>query len=219
MDNLIHQFINDQIRESYEVKKRLLEDSTSTTLVKEVAQECVKIYSRGHKTLVAGNGGSASDAQHMAAELSGRFNFDRPGLPSISLTANTSTLTAISNDYGYDKVFSRQVQANGVRGDMFIGISTSGNSINILNAIEECHKLGIISVGLTGGTGGSMAEACDYCIRVPSDVTPYIQECHILLLHIICAVVEESLFGNQFPLSKPAFSLVGKMPLPRRYST
>jgi D-sedoheptulose 7-phosphate isomerase len=208
MDTLMQQFINDQIRESYEVKKRFLEDSTLTILVKEVAKECVRVYSRGHKTLIAGNGGSASDAQHMAAELSGRFNFDRPGLPSISLTSNTATLTAISNDYGYDKIFSRQVQANGVKGDMFIAISTSGNSINILKAIEECHKLGIISVGLTGHTGGSMAEACDYCIQVPSDKTPYIQECHILLLHIICAVVEESLFGSQSSSWKPSFSLV-----------
>jgi D-sedoheptulose 7-phosphate isomerase len=198
MDSLIQEFIDEQLKQSYEVKKRLLEDTQLTTLIKEVAQKCVEVYKRGNKTLIAGNGGSAGDAQHMAAELSGRFNFDRPGIPSIALTTNTSALTAIGNDYGYENVFSRQVQSDGVKGDLFLGISTSGNSINILKAIEECKKKEIITVGLTGASGQKMDEICDYCIRVPSENTARIQECHILIIHTICSVVEESLFGKGF---------------------
>jgi len=196
MDSLVRQLIDEQLKQSYEVKKKLLEDTKIKTEIQEVAEKCVEVYRRGNKTLIAGNGGSASDSQHMAAELSGRFNFDRPGLPSVALTANTSALTAIGNDYGYDKVFSRQLQADGAEGDMFIGLSTSGNSLNILKAIEECKKKGIVTVGLTGASGHKMAEVCDYCIMVPSKSTARIQECHILIIHLICAVVEESLFGG-----------------------
>jgi D-sedoheptulose 7-phosphate isomerase len=198
MDSLIQHFINNEVKQSYEVKIKLLEDDRLMALVGEVTEKCLEVYKRGNKTLIAGNGGSAGDAQHMAAELAGRFNFDRPGIPSIALTANTSTLTAIGNDYGYEKVFSRQVQSNGIEGDMFIGISTSGNSVNIVKAIEESKKMGIITVGLTGASDSKMSENCDYCIRVPSISTPRIQECHILLIHIFCGVVEESLFGRGF---------------------
>ena len=198
MDSLIQHFINNEVKQSYEVKIKLLEDDRLMALVGEVTEKCLEVYKRGNKTLIAGNGGSAGDAQHMAAELAGRFNFDRPGIPSIALTANTSTLTAIGNDYGYEKVFSRQVQSNGIEGDMFIGISTSGNSVNIVKAIEEYKKMGIITVGLTGASDSKMSENCDYCIRVPSISTPRIQECHILLIHIFCGVVEESLFGRGF---------------------
>lgn len=196
MDSLVRQLIDEQLKQSYEVKKKLVEDTQIKTEIQEVAEKCVEVYRRGNKTLIAGNGGSASDSQHMAAELSGRFNFDRPGLPSIALTANTSALTAIGNDYGYDKVFSRQLQADGAEGDMFIGLSTSGNSLNILKAIEECKKKGIVTVGLTGASGHKMADVCDYCIMVPSKSTARIQEGHILIIHLICAVVEESLFGG-----------------------
>ena len=194
MDSLIKQVIDEQFQHAYEVKKKLLKDEKIKISIQEVAEKCIEVYRRGNKTLIAGNGGSASDSQHMAAELSGRFNFDRPGLPSISLAANTSAITAIGNDYGYDKVFSRQLQADGIEGDMFIGISTSGNSPNILKAIEECKKKGIIAVGLTGASGHKMTEVCDYCILVPSESTARIQECHILIIHSLCAVVEESLF-------------------------
>jgi len=196
MGNLIVSSIEENLKQSYEVKEKLLKDTQVKTEIQEVVERCIAVYRRGNKTLIAGNGGSASDSQHMAAELSGRFNFDRPGLPSIALTTNTSALTAISNDYGYDKIFSRQVQANGVEGDMFIGLSTSGNSLNILKAIEECQKKGIITVGLTGASGYKLAEVCDNCIMVPSESTPRIQEAHILIIHLICAVVEESLFGG-----------------------
>jgi D-sedoheptulose 7-phosphate isomerase len=160
--------------------------------------KCVDVYKTGNKTLIAGNGGSAADAQHIAGEFVSRFYFDRPGLASIALTTDTSIITAIGNDYGYEKLFSRQLQANGVKGDMFIGISTSGNSANVIEALKECKEKGIITVGLTGEKGGKMAEMCDYCIKIPSNETPRVQESHILIGHIICAVVEEAIFGKGF---------------------
>jgi len=167
-------------------------------LIQEVSLKCVEVYKNGNKTLIAGNGGSAADAQHIAGEFVSRFYFDRPGLASIALTTDTSILTAIGNDYGYEKLFSRQVQANGVKGDIFIGISTSGTSANVVEALKECKEKGIITVGLTGASGGKMAELCDYCIKVPSNETPRVQEAHILIGHIICAVVEEAIFGKGF---------------------
>lgn len=178
-------------------KKRLLEDAGLISLISEVSEKAVEVYRNGNKTLLAGNGGSAADAQHIAGEFVSRFYFDRPGIPSIALTTDTSIITAIGNDYGYEQLFfARQVQANGVKGDMFIGISTSGNSVNVVNALETCKDKGIITVGLTGQSGGKMADLCDYCIKVPSEETPRIQESHILIGHIICAVVEEAIFGK-----------------------
>ena len=191
-------FIQKQIRNSYEIKKAILEDDQLTALIKEVAERTIEVYRNGNKTLLAGNGGSAADAQHLAGEFVSRFYFDRPGIPSIALSTDTSVLTAIGNDYGYEQLFARQVQANGVKGDMFIGLSTSGNSKNILRALEVCKEKEIITVGLTGKSGGKMAELCDYCIKVPSDETPRIQESHILIGHIICSIVEEALFGKGF---------------------
>ncbi|WP_025847909.1 D-sedoheptulose-7-phosphate isomerase [Paenibacillus ehimensis] len=191
-------FINNQIKDSYEVKKSILENDELTTLIKIVAEKAIEVYRSNKKTLLAGNGGSAADAQHIAGEFVSRFYFDRPGIPSIALTTDTSILTAIGNDYGYEELFARQIQANGVEGDMFIGISTSGNSKNIIKALHACKEKGIITVGLTGQSGGQMAELCDYCIKVPSNETPRIQESHILIGHIICAVVEEALFGKGF---------------------
>lgn len=195
---MLQQFINKQIQHSYEVKKDILADHTLTELIREVALKTTEVYQRGNKTLLAGNGGSAADAQHIAGEFVSRFYFDRPGLASIALTTDTSVMTAIGNDYGFEQLYARQVQANGVKGDMFIGISTSGNSKNILKALYTCREKGIITVGLTGVSGGSMSELCDYCIKVPSDEVPRIQESHILIGHIICAVVEESIFGKGF---------------------
>jgi len=191
-------FIDSQIKNSYETKKAMLEDEKLMNLIYQVSQKTIEIYKNGNKTLIAGNGGSAADAQHIAGELVARFYFDRPALASIALTTDTSILTAIGNDYGYEKIFSRQVEANGVSGDMFIGISTSGNSKNIIEALRECKKKGIISIGLTGKDGGHMKELCDYCICVPSNETPRVQETHILIGHIICSVVEEELFGKGF---------------------
>lgn len=196
MDSIIKQFINAEIHNCCQVQQRLLEDVKTIEMIEKVSSICVDVYRRGNKTLIAGNGGSASDAEHMAAELSGRFNFDRPGIPSIALTANTSAITAIGNDYGYDKVFSRQIQGLGVEGDLFLGISTSGNSVNVVAAVEAAREKGMITVGLTGMGGNKLAEIADYCIQVPSSSTPRIQECHILVIHTICSIVEESLFGK-----------------------
>lgn len=198
MENLINKYIENQVKKSIDVKQQLLENQQLMSLIQEVALKTVEIYKNGNKTLIAGNGGSAADAQHIAGEFVSSFYFDRPGLASIALTTDTSILTAIGNDYGYDKIFARQVQANGVKGDIFIGISTSGNSVNIIKALEECKAKGIVTVGLTGEKGGMMAELCDYCIKVPSSETPRVQEAHILIGHIICAVVEEEIFGKGF---------------------
>ena len=144
---------------------------------------------------MAGNGGSAADAQHIAGELVSRFAFDRPGLPAIALTTDTSILTAVGNDYGYEKLFSRQVQAHGRNGDVLIVYSTSGRSPNILHALDEARASGLICVGFTGNQGGPMLELCDYLLEVPSSETPKIQEGHLMLGHILCGLVENALFG------------------------
>ncbi|HEC1896286.1 TPA: D-sedoheptulose 7-phosphate isomerase [Campylobacter jejuni] len=197
MENL-NSYIKGHFQESILVKEQILKDENLITLIKNASLEVIKAYKNGNKTLLAGNGGSAADAQHIAGEFVSRFYFDRPGIASIALTTDTSVLTAIGNDYGYENLFSRQVQAQGVKGDVFIGISTSGNSKNILKALELCKQKEIISIGLSGASGGAMNELCDYCIKVPSTCTPRIQEAHILIGHIICAIVEEELFGKGF---------------------
>ena len=197
MENL-NSYIKEHFQESILVKEQILKDEKLITLIKNASLEVIKAYKNGNKTLLAGNGGSAADAQHIAGEFVSRFYFDRPGIASIALTTDTSILTAIGNDYGYENLFARQVQAQGVKGDVFIGISTSGNSKNILKALELCKQKEIISIGLSGANGGDMNELCDYCIKVPSTCTPRIQEAHILIGHIICAIVEEELFGKGF---------------------
>ncbi len=154
-------------------------------------------YRNGHSALLAGNGGSAADAQHLAGELVNQFYFARPGIPAHSLSTDTSVMTAIGNDIGYDYLFSRQIEAQGSKGDVFIGISTSGNSKNIIEALKVCREKGITSIGLTGNKPCKMDDLADLCIKVPSDCTPRIQESHILIGHIICAIVEENLFGKK----------------------
>lgn len=186
------------IEESYKTKIKILEDKKLIDVIKQVAQITIEAYKKGNKTLIAGNGGSAADAQHMAGEFVSRFYFDRPGLASVALTTDTSIITAIGNDYGYEKVFARQIQAQGKEGDIFFGISTSGNSPNIIAAIEECKQKGILTVGLVGEKSCKMDEMCDYIIKVPSSQTPRIQESHILIEHMICALVEEAIFGKGF---------------------
>ncbi|WP_300796584.1 SIS domain-containing protein [Helicobacter sp. UBA3407] len=197
MGNL-ESYIKNQISKSIETKQQILNDASLLAQIKQVGLKCIEIYKNGNKTLIAGNGGSAADAQHIAGEFVSKFYFDRPGIPSIALTTDTSILTAIGNDYGYEKIFARQLEANGVKGDLFIGISTSGNSKNILEALKVCKNKGIFSVGLSGESGGAMQELCDICIKVPSNTTPRIQESHILIGHILCAIVEEQLFGKGF---------------------
>ena len=192
------EYIVNQIRDSYETKMRLMENAEILEVIQKVAEITIEAYRSGNKTLIAGNGGSAADAQHMAGEFVSRFYFDRPGLPALALTTDTSILTAIGNDYGYERVFARQIQANGNEGDVFFGISTSGNSPNVIAAIEECKKKGIITVGLVGAKECKMDELCDYIIKVPSTETPRIQESHLLIEHMICALVEEAIFGRGF---------------------
>ncbi len=185
--------IRNTIADSIAVKQKMLADEALLSTVAAVAELCIGAYRRGNRVILAGNGGSAADAQHIAAEFVSRFEFDRPGLPAISLTTDTSMLTAIGNDYGYEQLFRRQLQANGRAGDVFIGISTSGNSRNVLMALEECRKLEITPVGLAGA-GGRISELCALCIRAPSSSTPRIQEAHITIGHIICGIVESTLF-------------------------
>ena len=189
-------YIKEQITASFETKQKILANESLVTLIAEVAEKCVELYRNDKKTLLAGNGGSAADAQHIAAELVGRYGFDRPSIASIALTTDTSSLTAIGNDYGYDKVFSRQLEGVGSRGDLFIGISTSGNSQNIINAFKSAKGKGIITVALVGRDGGKMAQMADYALIVPSDSTPRIQESHILIGHILCDIIEKELFGE-----------------------
>ena len=195
---IINQYVKNHFEDSIQVKNQILQDKALIELIQKVALITTNAYKNGVKTILAGNGGSAADAQHIAGEFVSRFYFDRPGIPSIALTTDTSILTAIGNDYGYDRLFARQVQAQGVKGDIFIGISTSGNSTNIIEALKVCKEKEIISIGLTGQSGGKMADLCDYCIKVPSNCTPRIQESHIVIGHIICAIVEEEIFGKGF---------------------
>ena len=190
------QVILREINDSISVKRKILEDAELLHSIKKVANECIEAYTRGNRVLLAGNGGSAADAQHIAAEFVSRYALDRPGLAAIAFTTDTSILTAIGNDYGYDQIFLRQLESNGRQGDVFIGISTSGNSPNVLAALQCARELGIIAVGLTGQGESKMQEHCDYCIRVPSNSTPRIQESHIMLGHIICGIVEGALFDN-----------------------
>jgi D-sedoheptulose 7-phosphate isomerase len=196
MANLIPDFVARQISESITVKEAMLNDAELINVVESIAVLIVETYRNGGKVLLAGNGGSAADAQHIAAELVSRFTLDRPALPAMALTTDTSILTAISNDYGYDSLFSRQLEANAKPGDVFIAISTSGNSPNIVRALKTANDIGVVAVGLTGATGGEMADLCRYCVNIPSTDIPRIQEGHITVGHILCASTEQVLFGQ-----------------------
>jgi D-sedoheptulose 7-phosphate isomerase len=181
---------------SIEIMQRMHADPEFAPLLLQVCEVCVASYRKGGKLLIAGNGGSAADAQHFAGELVSRFEFDRPPLAAIALTTDTSILTAIGNDYGYRDVFSRQILAHGRHGDIFVAISTSGNSGNVLDAIAAARKIGLTIIGLSGQTGGEMKALCDYCICAPSRLTPRIQECHLVIEHTICGYIEEAIFGD-----------------------
>lgn len=185
--------IKSQLQASCLVKQQLLEDNASLSLINDAASHCINALQKGHKILLAGNGGSAADAQHIAAELVGRFETERAGLPALALAANSSTMTSIANDYNYDSVYRRQVQALAQPGDVFIGISTSGTSANVVAAIEQCKEQGVLTIGLTGESGGDMLELCDLCLRAPSKNTARIQETHITIGHIICALIDKAL--------------------------
>ncbi len=184
-----------QVAESIRVKEALLADEITMEALARVAELLVGAYKAGNKSLWAGNGGSAADAQHMAAELVNKFCLDRSGLPAAALTVDSSILTSIGNDYGYDQVFARQIDALGREGDVFVGISTSGNSANLVAALPKCREKGLKTVALVGGNPCKM-DAYDYVIHVPSTETPRIQECQTLMGHILCYLVEQSIFGR-----------------------
>ncbi len=186
--------IRDIVSASIEVKKEVMQDEHMISNVQKVVDEIVAAFQAGKRVYFCGNGGSAADAQHLAAEFSGRFYTDRRALPAEALHCNTSYLTAVGNDYGYDLVYSRIIGGIGEVGDVLVGLSTSGNSKNIIKAFETAREKGIVTVGLTGRTGGDMRSLSDILLNVPSTDTPRIQEVHILLGHIICQLVEEELF-------------------------
>lgn len=197
MENPVKSYIAAQIGEAQRVMAAMLADDMLLSELAAAANACTECVRRGNKVLLAGNGGSAADAQHIAGEFVSRFMFDRPGLSAIALTTDTSIITAIGNDYGYEKLFARQVQAHGVKGDVFIGYSTSGKSPNVLLAFQEARERGLVTIGLTGNRGGPMRELCDHLLEVPSASTPKIQEGHLVLGHILCGIVEEQMFKER----------------------
>jgi D-sedoheptulose 7-phosphate isomerase len=188
--------VQERIRESVAVKEALLRDGELIRLVAETGRDLAAALRGGHRAFLFGNGGSAADAQHIAAELVGRYKLERPGLPVVALTVNTSTLTAIGNDYSFEAIFARQVEALGSAGDVAIAISTSGNSRNVVLAVQAARRKGMASVGLAGKGGGQLKGAADQCICVPSEDTPRVQEAHILIGHIWSEIVETELFGG-----------------------
>ena len=190
--------ILNSIKESIATKEQFLADENNLELIQDVADHCISAFKNDGKVLLCGNGGSASDAQHIAAELSGRFNYDRDPLYAEALHVNSSYVTAVANDYSYDVIYSRMIKAAGKKNDVLIGITTSGNSANVVNALAEAKKQGMITVAFTGSKIGKVDDIVDICIKVPSVNTARIQETHILIGHVICEVIETSLF----PLSE-----------------
>ncbi|MEO0095124.1 MAG: SIS domain-containing protein [candidate division WOR-3 bacterium] len=197
--NLIRSIIR-EVKESSIIKEKLLKKEIIETIIK-IADAIVKAYKKNKKVILFGNGGSAADAQHIAAELVGKYRLSRPGLNAIALTTNTSSLTAISNDLSFEAVFARQIEAIGQAGDVAIGITTSGKSKNIIEALRIAKKKGLIAVVLTGIEGEYLKKSVDYLICVPSKETPRIQETHILIGHILCGIVEKTIFANEGRLS------------------
>jgi D-sedoheptulose 7-phosphate isomerase len=189
--------VHELIEASIAAKQSMLRSQEVVLTIARVSEILIDALARGNKVLLFGNGGSAADAQHIAAELVGRFAFERPALPALALSVNSSCVTAIGNDYGFDRVFSRQLEALGRPGDIAIGISTSGNSPNVVLAMSVARKMGLHTVALTGPTGGSLLKNVDHCICVPANKTPRIQECHILVGHVISELVERGLFHKE----------------------
>jgi len=188
------ELIKDTLLRSIAVKQEIINDPEMIQTIRTVADEMVKCFRSGGKVLFCGNGGSAADAQHLAAELSGRYYYDRDPLPAEALHVNSSYLTAVANDYSFEEVYARMVKGSGRKGDILIGFSTSGNSPNIIRAFEQALQSGMITVGFTGKSGGRLKEHCCYLVNIPSDDTPRVQEAHITIGHIICQIVESELF-------------------------
>ena len=193
MDNI--ELIKNRLFTSASVKTSICNNEQLVTKINDIAIVIISAFKAGNSVYFCGNGGSAADAQHLAAEFSGRFYIDRKPLPSEALHCNSSFLTAVGNDYGYDNVYSRLIEGIGKHGDVLIGISTSGNSVNILKALTTAQQKGMVTIGLVGETGGKMLNTTDYLIQIPSTDTPRIQEAHITVGHIICEIVEATLFG------------------------
>jgi D-sedoheptulose 7-phosphate isomerase len=187
--------IQERIKASIAVKEQIIHEGTLLPVIEKVVQVITEAFQQGHAVYFCGNGGSAADAQHLAAEFSGRFYKDRKALPSEALHCNTSYLTAVANDYSYDVIYARLIEGIAKKGDILIGLSTSGNSANILKAFEKAAELGVITIGMTGASGGKMKDQCNYLINVPSSDTPRIQESHILIGHILCELTEKNIFG------------------------
>ena len=194
--------IRQQIMDSIMVKRQIFDSPELVEVIGRAAAAIISAYRRGNKVLLCGNGGSASDAQHIEAELVGRFKLDRRALAAVSITANSSDLTSISNDYGFDNIFERQMEAHGTKGDILIAISTSGNSTNVINALVKAKSQGVITITLTGKSGGKCRDYSDITIDVPSGDTPRIQESHIMIGHIICDIVEKELFQEAAGLAR-----------------
>lgn len=189
----MHQFVSRQLQDHLSLFQKIeTELSAPITLL---AERLIETFRIGNKLLVMGNGGSAADAQHFAAEIVSRFRMERPGLPAIALSTDTSIITAIGNDYGFERIFSRQIEALAVPGDAVIGISTSGNSPNVQRALEVARQAGCTTIGLLGKDGGSIKTVCDITLIIPSNDTPRVQEGHITVIHILCDLIEQGLFG------------------------
>lgn len=188
--------LEESLNSAYEVVRSINTDANLRASLESIARSCVDALRDGRKIILAGNGGSAADAQHIAGELVSRYMFDRPGMAAIALTTDTSVITAIGNDYGYEELFARQIQSLGQAGDIFIAYSTSGNSKNILNGLKAARLLGLVCVGFTGNRKGQICKMCDHILEVPSHSTPRIQEGHLLLGHTLCALIEDALFAS-----------------------
>ena len=188
------QFLQSKIQASINLKSKLMQDQNTLQTVIDVCNEIIQCYGKQGKVLWCGNGGSAADAQHLSAELTGRFYYDRQPLSSEALHVNTSYITAVANDYSYEQIYARLIKGVGKPGDILIGLSTSGNSGNVMEAFKVANEMGMITVGLTGNNGGKMKDVVKYLIDIPSTDTPRIQECHMLLGHSICEIVESTLF-------------------------
>ena len=196
-EKLMQEIVADQLQQTVAVLTGVANDAELHRLLVAAATETANALKNGHKLMVAGNGGSAADAQHLVAEFVSRLVKDRPALRAIALTTDTSILTAVGNDYGYECTFARQIEALGQPGDIFLAISTSGNSPNIVRALQLARSTGILTIGLTGANGGHMVRLCDYCLRMPSVLTMKIQEAHLALEHIFCLLVEQIYFAEQ----------------------
>ncbi|MBN8827293.1 MAG: D-sedoheptulose 7-phosphate isomerase [Sphingobacteriia bacterium] len=198
MDFNFKEIIKNEIFKTQSLIFQVMNDNNVINTVEQISLVCIDAISKGNKIIFAGNGGSAADSQHLAAEFVSKLCYDRPAMPAIAITTDTSALTAIGNDYGYEYVFSRQLDAIARPGDIFFGISTSGNSKNIIEALKLSKQRNITSIGFTGMSGGLMNDLCDYLLKIPGKETAKVQECHIMLGHIICGLIEDAIHGKEY---------------------